>query len=63
MKDQELLCSCGTSWTLTIGQQEFFASRGLALPKRCAPCRRLRKQQLIEAQRPIQNNPAGRRPQ
>jgi hypothetical protein len=39
-------CDCGTTFTFTAGEQEFFASKGFTNePKRCIPCRRARKQQ------------------
>jgi len=43
-KDKELTCKdCGGSFIVTTSEQDFFASRELAIPKRCKPCRRLRK--------------------
>jgi hypothetical protein len=42
-----LHCSdCGTTFTFTAGEQEFYAFKGLANePKRCRPCRDVRKAQ------------------
>lgn len=40
-------CSdCGTEFIFTVGEQEFYASRGFSnYPKRCAPCRNQRRGQ------------------
>jgi hypothetical protein len=45
--DKSILCSdCGTTFTFTAGEQEFFASKGFTNePRRCPPCRRAKKQQ------------------
>jgi hypothetical protein len=40
-------CDCGQSFVFTAGEQAFFASEGLSEPKRCKPCRELRKHTLI----------------
>ncbi len=44
-QDKSLQCSdCGTSFTFTAGEQEFYSSRGLQNePKRCPECRKARK--------------------
>jgi len=46
-EDKSLQCSdCGTTFTFTTGEQEFFISKGFTNePKRCVPCRRAKKQQ------------------
>jgi hypothetical protein len=46
-QDKSIQCSdCGTIFTFTAGQQEFFASKGLANePKRCPRCREAKRQQ------------------
>jgi len=47
-KDIELTCiesSCGNTFIFTIGEQEYFASRGLYPPRRCPTCRLKRKQE------------------
>ena len=43
--DKVLMCrDCGTSFTFTVGEQAFFASRGLSNePGRCPSCRSVRK--------------------
>ena len=46
-EDRVLSCSdCGTDFTFSASEQEFFASRGFVNePKRCPDCRAARKQQ------------------
>ena len=46
-EDKSLQCSdCGTTFTFSAGEQEFFQSKGFTNePKRCPQCRRTRKQQ------------------
>jgi hypothetical protein len=46
-QDKSIQCSdCGTIFTFTAGQQEFFASKGLANePRRCPQCRESKRQQ------------------
>lgn len=34
---------CGKEYLVTISEQNFYESKGLALPKRCAECRKARK--------------------
>jgi hypothetical protein len=44
---RDMVCSCmdcGRDFTITEGEQRFFASRNLNLPRRCVNCRRLRKE-------------------
>ncbi len=44
--DKEVTCKdCGNPFTITSGEQEFFASRDMVNPKRCKPCRRAKKAQ------------------
>ena len=47
LADKELTCvECGASFFFTVGEQEFFASRGYTNdPKRCPACRSARKNQ------------------
>lgn len=43
---KEITCiSCGKIFVLEPGEIQFYESKGLALPKRCAECRRARKLQ------------------
>ncbi|MFQ6672937.1 MAG: zinc-ribbon domain containing protein, partial [Candidatus Tectimicrobiota bacterium] len=46
-QDQPIICSdCGQEFIFTAGEQQFYAERGFDHPpKRCKPCRTLRKQQ------------------
>jgi len=46
-QDKSIQCSdCGTTFTFTTGEQEFYASKGLTNePKRCAACRAAKKAQ------------------
>lgn len=45
LKDRDIICSdCGDTFIFTIGQQEFYISKGFGtIPKRCPKCRMLRK--------------------
>ena len=47
LSDKTLVCvECGNSFTFTVGEQEFFNSRGYTNePKRCPECRESRKSQ------------------
>jgi hypothetical protein len=40
-------CDCEQSFIFTAGEQAFYFSKGLSEPKRCRPCRELRKKTLI----------------
>src|SRR5438874_11582853 len=46
LSDQTLYCrDCNAEFTFTVGEQEFYASRGLPnSPSRCPECRAARKQ-------------------
>lgn len=45
LTDKSLVCSdCGQTFTFTVGEQEFYQSRGLQNePKRCPQCRAARR--------------------
>lgn len=45
-QDRELTCKdCGSPFTFTAGEQEFYASKGLVnAPRRCPACRKAAKQ-------------------
>ena len=47
IEDKSLTCvECGSPFTFTVGEQEFFASRGYTNePKRCPDCRGARRSQ------------------
>ena len=46
-QDETLICEdCGKEFIFTVGEQEFYAEKGLTnKPKRCADCRKVKKQQ------------------
>ncbi|MHB8085385.1 MAG: zinc-ribbon domain-containing protein [Dehalococcoidia bacterium] len=46
-QDKSLKCTdCGTNFTFTSGEQEFFATKGYTNePKRCPGCRKAKKLQ------------------
>lgn len=35
---------CGEEFSITVGEKEWYASKGLCIPARCPACRRKRKQ-------------------
>lgn len=47
-QDKEVRCieaSCKKYFTITAGEQEFFAGKGFQLPRRCKDCRERRKRE------------------
>ena len=43
-QDIELTCSdCGCTFNFTAEEQQFYAEKGFATPKRCGSCRNARK--------------------
>ena len=55
-EDKELVCAdCGLRFTFTEDEQRFFWSKGLAEPKRCKPCRMLRRRSLMSIRRDDHN--------
>jgi N-acetylglutamate synthase-like GNAT family acetyltransferase len=50
-EDKSIRCSdCGTDFTFTAGEQEFFQTKGFTNePKRCVPCRRANKAKRSES--------------
>jgi len=50
-QDKSLTCSdCGTTFTFSSGEQEFFQSKGFTNePKRCPSCRRAKKAQRSDS--------------
>lgn len=45
-QDLVMICKdCGKEYAVTASEQSFYESRELALPKRCADCRKARKAQ------------------
>ena len=46
MADQQIQCGdCNTQFAFTESEQQFYAQKGLAAPKRCKDCRNARKSQ------------------
>jgi CxxC-x17-CxxC domain-containing protein len=44
LKDKMLQCvDCGSTFTFTVRDQEFYLERGFSEPKRCPACRAARK--------------------
>ena len=45
-EDEKLVCEdCGVEFIFTVGEQEFYAEKGLVnKPKRCPECRKKRRQ-------------------
>ena len=60
LADKTLECAeCGSSFTFTTGEQEFFASKGYTNePKRCPNCRDARKSQQGFRSEPREMHPA-----
>jgi len=45
--DKTLTCAdCGQDFIFTEGEQKYFWSKGLSEPKRCKPCRMLRRRSM-----------------
>jgi hypothetical protein len=48
LKNKSIICiDCGNSFVFTAEEQKYFFSKGLSEPKRCKPCRELRKRTLV----------------
>jgi len=46
--DKPLRCvGCGQSFVFTAGEQLYFSSKGLSIPKRCPRCRQKRRETLV----------------
>ncbi|MBI4299019.1 MAG: zinc-ribbon domain containing protein [Chloroflexi bacterium] len=60
LSDKTLTCvECGSPFTFTAGEQEFYASKGYSNePKRCPQCRELRKSQQGYRRGPQEMHPA-----
>ena len=57
IEDKELVCcDCRQAFTFCVGEQLFFESKGLSIPKRCKTCRAARKAKLV----PVSENGNGR---
>lgn len=53
MKDRILLCKdCGNEFVFTVGEQKFFADKGIKEdPIRCPECRKAKKERLNKKNR------------
>jgi len=50
LQDKVFKCrDCGEDFVFTVGEQRFFATKGFADPRRCAPCLAQRKAEGIDA--------------
>ncbi len=48
LDDRLLHClDCGADFTFTVGEQLYFASKKLSVPKRCPACRRKRRSSIV----------------
>lgn len=46
MENRQINCIvCGTEFTFTVEEQEFFQSKGFQEPRKCKPCRQAAKAQ------------------
>ena len=46
LEDKKLTCKiCGHSFTFGVGEQIFYRDRGLAEPRRCSACRRVKREE------------------
>lgn len=60
LQDKTLVCrDCGIEFTFTVGEQEFYTSRGLeSEPTRCPECRAARRRSRFDDRSPRQMYPA-----
>lgn len=48
LKDKTLICvDCGEEFIFSVGEQRYFISKGLSIPKRCSECRLSRRQHIV----------------
>jgi len=46
--EKRLTCAdCGQEFIFTEGEQRYFWSKGLSEPKRCKPCRMIRRRSIV----------------
>lgn len=46
--EKKIICAdCGREFIFTEGEQRYFWSKGLAEPKRCKPCRMIRRRSIV----------------
>jgi hypothetical protein len=41
-------CHCGKEFEFEAGEQEFYAQKGFPLPKRCAECRKKKREERLK---------------
>ena len=60
LQDKTLVCrDCGVEFAFTVGEQEFYTSRGLeSEPTRCPECRAARRRSRFDDRSPRQMYPA-----
>ncbi len=52
MKNKNIICKdCGSQFTFTIKEQQFYKEKGFADPIRCKDCRAMKKNNDIELKR------------
>lgn len=45
LEDKQITCrDCGADFVFTAGEQDFYQSKQFAEPKRCAHCRRVKRE-------------------
>lgn len=48
LKDKTIKCQdCDQEFIFTVGEQRYFISKGLSLPKRCSACRVRRRDKIV----------------
>ncbi|OGN94154.1 MAG: hypothetical protein A2Z75_08365 [Chloroflexi bacterium RBG_13_50_10] len=48
IEDKAIQCvDCGREFRFGVGEQKYFASKGLSTPKRCPSCRLKRRKTLV----------------
>jgi CxxC-x17-CxxC domain-containing protein len=54
LKDKTLVCrDCGREFIFTVGEQEFYSSRGLNEPARCPKCRAAQRRERRKGSRHV----------
>lgn len=49
--DEQLVCvECGSRFTFSSGEKDYFHEHNLRPPRRCKPCRKVRRQQREAAE-------------
>lgn len=47
MEDKELVCKdCNNAFVLTVNEQNWYAEKGFAEPKRCLSCRQAKRTRI-----------------